>query len=690
MAIAPRAVVDASPARSETARSSASLGDWAHAARRPLLFGLRLWASVCLAYYLAFWLELDTAAWAGLSAAIVCQPRLGASLRKGWFRMIGTVVGAVAIVVLTAIFPQQRGAFLVCLALWGGACALVATLVTNFMSYAAALAGYTAAIIAADQLGPTGGGPHGDVFMLAVTRTTEICIGIASAGLVLAGTELGSARRRLAALLASLSSEVARPFLGAFARSGSQPAVDGDPRALIRRVVAAEPEIDEAIGESIQLRSRLPVLQDALDGLLAALAAWRAIALHLAQHGDPGDRRDARAILDCIPRDVRLLADAGDPTRWTADPSGLRILCEEAARALVSMPTATPSLGLLGDQTASALKGLSRAFDGLALLVNDSEPSPPTRRRIWLSVSDWLTPLVNAARAFVAIGAVAAFWIATAWPNGASAITWAAVPVLLFSPRADQSYRFAAQFMLGNAVAIVFAAIVAFGVLPALTTFVAFSLALGLYLVPAGALVVRSNSSPMFTAMAFNFLAALSPSNQMSYDTRAFYNNALAILLGNGVAALAFRLLLPPSPALRTRRLLRFALRDLRDLAAGPIPRTNDRWEDGLHAKIRAMPDAAPAPDWERLLTALSTGTAMLELRRAARELEIASEVDSAIEGFARGRSALTAARLARVDERLAASSLDPAPALRARASILVIQEGLTSQASYFDSGART
>src|SRR5258707_13940094 len=87
------------------------------AAGPPLLFGLRLWASVCPAYYLAFWLELDTAAWAGLSAAIVCQPRLGASLRKGWFRMIGTVVGAVAIVVLTAFFPQQRGAFLDCLSL---------------------------------------------------------------------------------------------------------------------------------------------------------------------------------------------------------------------------------------------------------------------------------------------------------------------------------------------------------------------------------------------------------------------------------------------------------------------------------------------------------------------------------------------------------------------------------------------
>jgi hypothetical protein len=52
-----------------------------------LLFGLRLWAAVCLALYVAFWLQLDSAYWAGTSAAIVCQPSLGASLRKGWFRI---------------------------------------------------------------------------------------------------------------------------------------------------------------------------------------------------------------------------------------------------------------------------------------------------------------------------------------------------------------------------------------------------------------------------------------------------------------------------------------------------------------------------------------------------------------------------------------------------------------------------
>ena len=109
-----------------------------HAAGPPVLFGLRLWASVCLALYVAFWLELDNAFWAGTTAAIVCQPSLGASLRKGWFWMIGTVVGATMIVALTALFPQDRIAYLALLALWCALCAFVAMVLRNFASYGGA------------------------------------------------------------------------------------------------------------------------------------------------------------------------------------------------------------------------------------------------------------------------------------------------------------------------------------------------------------------------------------------------------------------------------------------------------------------------------------------------------------------------------------------------------------------------
>ncbi len=295
--------------------------DALRAAGPPLLFGLRLWASVCLALYVAFWLELDNAFWAGTSAAIVCQPHLGASLRKGWYRMIGTVVGAVAIVVLTACFPQDRAPFLVGLALWGAACALVATLLRNFAAYAAALAGYTAAIIASDELGATGG-PNGQVFMLAVTRASEICIGIVCAGIVLAGTDFGGARRRLAALFAALSAEITGRFTGTLALAGPElPETQPVRRELVRRVIALDPVIDEAIGESSQLRYHSPVLQRAVDGLFAALAGWRTVAVHAgaaAGRRGPaggGGRPAAAFRRSCDRRRSTASRHAGWPTR---------------------------------------------------------------------------------------------------------------------------------------------------------------------------------------------------------------------------------------------------------------------------------------------------------------------------------------------------------------------------------------
>ena len=51
---------------------------------------------------------------------------------------------------------------------------------------------------------------------------------------------------------------------------------------------------------------------------------------------------------------------------------------------------------------------------------------------------------------FVTIGAVELFWIITQWPNGALAITFVAIGVLIFSPRADQAYAGAVGFVVGT------------------------------------------------------------------------------------------------------------------------------------------------------------------------------------------------------------------------------------------------
>ena len=666
--------------------SNARPTDAAKAIGPPLLFGVRLWASVCLALYVAFWLELDNAYWAGTTAAIVCQPHLGASLRKGWFRMIGTLVGAVAVVVLTSFFPQDRGPFLVGLALWGAGCALVATLLRNFAAYSAALAGYTVAIIASDQLGATGG-PNGQAFMLAVFRASEICIGIVCAGVVLAGTDLGGARRRLAAVFGAISAEISGRFTNTLALAGPDlPDTQPVRRELVRRVIALDPVIDEALGESSQLRYHSPVLQTAIDGLLAALVGWRTVASHLVRLSHDQARQEAGAVLQALPQELRSAPVQGEPARLIDDPVGLRRICEAAVRRLIALPATTPSLRLLSDQTAEVLAGISHALNGLALLVDDPAQPVPRRGGVRVRVPDLLPSLVNAGRAFVTIGAVELFWIITAWPNGAGAITFAAVGVILFAPRADQAYATAIGFMVGTGLTAAFAAIIAFAVLPNTETFAAFSLAIGLVLVPAGAGMAQPWQTAMFTAMAANFVPMLGPSNPMSYDTEQFYNAALAIVAGVGAAAVSFRLMPPLSPAFRTRRLLELTLRDLHRLATGPIPRTPDDWEGRMYGRFSALPDAAQPLQRSQLLAAFSVGTEIIQLRRIARRMDLGSELDAALDAVATGDCGIATARLARLDEALAARS--GAAALRARASILAMSEALTQHAAYFDAGA--
>src|SRR5258705_4529931 len=177
--------------------------------------------------------------------------------------MVGTVFGAVATVVLTACFPQSRIGFLMGLAAWGAACGFGAAILRNFGSYGAALAGFTAVVIASDLLGATGGA-NGEAFTLALTRVSEICIGIVCAGIVVAGTDFGRARDQLAAQFARLSAEVTAGLSDTLAWLVGEETRSAR-RDLIRRVIALEPVIDAAIGGTSDPRLRLPGFPAAVE-----------------------------------------------------------------------------------------------------------------------------------------------------------------------------------------------------------------------------------------------------------------------------------------------------------------------------------------------------------------------------------------------------------------------------------------
>jgi uncharacterized membrane protein YccC len=276
--------------------------------------------------------------------------------------------------------------------------------------------------------------------------------------------------------------------------------------------------------------------------------------------------------------------------------------------------------------------------------------------------------LIDGARVLVAVGAVELFWIATAWPNGAFAITFAAIGTILFAQRGDQA--------IGTFLVAALAAIIGFAVLPRLTTFVGFSLAIGLVLVPAGAGVAQSWQTPMFTAIAAFF--CFSPRRQTN-NTLQFYNASAAAIAGLGSAALSFRLLPLLPPALRARRLLRLTLRDLRRLAMGKIPRASEGWEDRIYSRLSVLPDSAAPLQGSQLLAALSVGSEIIRPRNICRHLDLGSGLDDALAALAGGSRAAAVAKLANLDDELAAR---PGTAiLRARAGLLAISEALADAA---------
>jgi hypothetical protein len=177
----------------------------------------------------------------------------------------------------------------------------------------------------------------------------------------------------------------------------------------------------------------------------------------------------------------------------------------------------------------------------------------------------------------------------------------------------------------------------------------------------------------------------------MTYDTSQFYNTSLALFAGSAAAALAFALLPPPSQALRTRRLLAFAVRDLRRCATSPSLPEQDGWERRMYGRLAALPEQTEPLQLGQLLAAFAVGSEVIRLRRIAPALELGSALDAALAALARGDSTTMRLWLARLDHQLAArgdSEAQASLALRARASILALAEASARHSDYFDSGA--
>lgn len=147
--------------------------------RHTLLFSANSFAAAMLALYIGFALGLPRPYWAMTTAYIVSQPLAGAVRSKAVYRVLGTILGAMAAVALVPNLVNAPWLLSAALSLWVGGCLTISLLDRTPRSYVLMLAGYTAAIIGFPSVGQPGA-----IFDVAVSRVIEIGLGILCATLV--------------------------------------------------------------------------------------------------------------------------------------------------------------------------------------------------------------------------------------------------------------------------------------------------------------------------------------------------------------------------------------------------------------------------------------------------------------------------------------------------------------------------
>ena len=112
-----------------------------------VLFSLKTCFAAFLALYIALALNLDKPAWSVASVFIASQLYSASTLSKSVFRMLGTLLGGLFILLIYPITVQNPLLFSLCVSAWVALCLYLSLHDRTPKSYVFMLAGYSAAIM---------------------------------------------------------------------------------------------------------------------------------------------------------------------------------------------------------------------------------------------------------------------------------------------------------------------------------------------------------------------------------------------------------------------------------------------------------------------------------------------------------------------------------------------------------------
>jgi uncharacterized membrane protein YccC len=218
-----------------------------------------------VALYTGFWLQLDEVSSSAITVAILAVPTRGQALEKAAFRLIGTIIGVAASIVMVAMLSQTRDLLLVAFAGWVGVCIYAAGLGNGNRAYAAVLWGYTVALVAITQIDT----PH-QVFDTGVQRGAAIAVGISALAFVNDLLVAPDRHAGLAAQITHLHRRV-RDYAKAIVQHSTSDATTAV--HLMREIVALRSEITSLATESSSGAARSVAARSTIVALIAELHA---------------------------------------------------------------------------------------------------------------------------------------------------------------------------------------------------------------------------------------------------------------------------------------------------------------------------------------------------------------------------------------------------------------------------------
>lgn len=498
-----------------------------------------IWLALAVAYYVAFVLELNSAAGVGTGLLILVGPTQGMVLSKAIYRIAGTLFGALIALILTSLFSQDRTMLIAVFSVYMACLVALATLLRDFRAYGCILAGYTVALISiADVDAPTA------TFTAMLDRVAVILLAVLVLAFVSAIFATAESVRSLQSKLRLATKDIV-----AMALATLDQRVPPDPSqcvAMSARLMPLRSEIGFATPELLDGWARAKGARSALLGLFEAISAIQAVGLGLRNMSAASSTvEDAISI-------VRAAIVAQRPEKRLAD---IDVLTQQAMEA-----------GALSIEEAYVLdrcKFMIEVFRDIrdGLLSNRVGRLP--RRSVSLPVhQDYIAAVLNGLRVGLAVGIVGLLAVLSGLPGANLMILGTIVFVSLGSVMQDPLAMGRAALVMTPAV-IITGTIYDFLIFPNISDYPLFIISLA-PVVTMTCWLIKTGKGPMGIFYGVQSISLLSPANVQQLDPTAFVDTVAFLVAGSACIFVSLLLIVPVNPALRRLRLALAVGRTLR------------------------------------------------------------------------------------------------------------------------------